>query len=131
MFPKFCLLFFLASCAFTTIVAQSNERSHLPLNYNSNQYLSDPLPNLEVLFLPNPTYDTATFEYELKEAGEVSFRIYNDLGHKIDEPFKEYKEAGKYTLEWSPLNLNLKGGVYYARMGLGDKYRLLKVRYIK
>ncbi|QNL21929.1 T9SS type A sorting domain-containing protein [Hyphobacterium sp. CCMP332] len=131
IFPKHIYLAFIGLFIASLVEAQEHELSHKPANYNQDYFLNEPLPNLEVLCLPNPTYDTTTFEYELKEAGEVSLKIYNDMGHKIDEPFKEFREAGTYTIQWSPLNLKLKGGVYYARVGLGDKYRLLKVRYIE
>ncbi len=128
---KSVILSLLICAVNAVVIAQEHELSHQPSNYNQDYYLNDPIPNLEVLCLPNPTYDTTIFEYDLKEAGEVSLKIYNDLGHKIDEPFGEFREAGTFSVKWSPLNLKLKGGVYYARVGVGDKYRMLKVRYIE
>ena len=129
----FYLPFTLALLIFSQngLFAQEHELSHKPANYNQDYFLNDPLPNLEVYCFPNPTYDTATFEYEVKEAAEISLKIYNDMGHKVDEPLKIYREPGTYTVKWSPLKLKLKGGVYYARVGVGEDYRLLKVRYIE
>lgn len=118
-------------CFVTDLLAQESELSHQPAHYNKDYYLNEPLHNLTVNCVPNPTYDTTTFEYELKEDAEISLRIYNDMGHKVDEPLKEFRQAGKYRVQWSPLNLKLKGGVYYARVGIGEKYQLLKVRYIE
>jgi hypothetical protein len=112
-------------------ISQSNDMSHKPSGYDAEIYLNEALPNLEVHCSPNPTYDTTTFEYDLKEAGEITLRIYNDMGHKVDEPVKSYMEPGVYKVKWSPKDLNLRGGVYYARMGIGQDFRLLKLRYIK
>lgn len=125
---KILLIFLLSLPALS--FAQSNDMSHQPGGYDTDIYLNNPIPNLEVHCQPNPTYDSTTFEYDLKKAGEISLRIYNDMGHKVDEPLKEYMEAGVYQVKWSPKELNLRGGVYYARMGIGEDFRILKLRYI-
>jgi hypothetical protein len=127
---KFLLCIFFLFSASICVFSQEGEMSSQPASFNKDYYLNDPIEALDVVCIPNPTYDVAVFEYELKRAGEVSVKIYNDLGHKIDEPQNEYLEAGKYEVQWSPLSMNLKGGVYYARVGVGTEYRLLKVRYI-
>lgn len=109
---------------------QGKEMSSMPHSYKGDYYMNEPIDDLEVICIPNPTYDTAVFEYEVKKAGEVSLKIYNDMGHKVDEPLNDFRPEGHYEVHWSPMGMNLKGGVYYARVGIGSEFRLLKVRYI-
>lgn len=127
---KYFLIFF-SFFLCSLVYAQESELSTKPKSSNEDYFLNPPIESLQVFCSPNPTYDTTTFAYEVKEAGEISLKIYNTLGHKIDEPLKVYREAGNYEVKWSPSSLNLKGGVYYARIGVGDEFRLLKVRYIR
>ena len=124
------LYFVLISSYALSALGQNTEMSSMPNSYKSDYYMNEPIDDLEVICVPNPTYDTAIFEYEVKKAGEVSVKIYNDLGHKIDEPLNKFMKEGHYEIQWSPMGMNLKGGVYYARVGIGREFRLLKVRYI-
>jgi hypothetical protein len=97
----------------------------------SNSESRNATKDFQISCNPNPTYDSTTFVYTIKKAGLVSLKIYNDLGHKIDEPINTYKDVGLFEVSWNPNKNRHKGGVYYARVGVGEEYQLLRIRFIQ
>lgn len=80
---------------------------------------------------PNPFYGETTFSVETYKTSEVSLKIYNQMGFMIAEPIVKVLPAGNHEVSWDPAEINLRSGVYYARISSGDKFQLLKLRYIK
>ena len=80
---------------------------------------------------PNPFYKSTTFRVETESESEISLKIYNRMGYQVDEPISEIRPAGTHEIIWDPRKLKLKGGIYYVRLAAGEKYQLLKVRYIQ
>jgi len=53
---------------------------------------------------PNPFNPTTTIQFDLKEPGVVSLRIYNMLGQLVRVLVNEKMEAGRYRREWDGRN---------------------------
>ncbi len=53
---------------------------------------------------PNPFNPTTTIQFDLKEPGQVSARIYNMLGQLVRVLVEEKMEAGRYRREWDGRN---------------------------
>ncbi len=80
---------------------------------------------------PNPFYGETKFSIEIQQESEVSLQIFNQMGFMIAEPLASVLPAGNHSIPWDPEEHNLRSGVYYARISSGEKYQLLKIRYIK
>jgi len=68
---------------------------------------------------PNPFRDITTLSYTLKEAGPVSFEIYNILGQKIHTLQTERSTKGKNSISWDGRDRNglpVASGVYFCRL---------------
>jgi hypothetical protein len=60
---------------------------------------------------PNPFNPTTSLRYEIPEAGTVKMKVYNSLGSEVANLVNEYKEAGRYDLEFNASNLS--SGIYF------------------
>lgn len=63
---------------------------------------------------PVPLLNTATIQYELKEATSVIFEIYNLQGVKIKTLVNDYQSAGEYTLRFDASAL--PAGIYFVTL---------------
>lgn len=50
---------------------------------------------------PNPFRDRTTIEYELREAGPVSIRVYDMQGRMVDEVIQSSQPAGKHSVTFA------------------------------
>ncbi len=64
---------------------------------------------------PNPFNPSTVIEYALPKSGFVSIKVYNSLGEEVVTLFNEFKESGRYKVEFNTeeLNVNLSSGIYY------------------
>jgi hypothetical protein len=78
---------------------------------------------------PNPFNGRTTFRYDLKQAGNVSLRLYNLIGQEVATVVNEQQEAGPHTLS---MNFDqLSTGVYIYRLESGsftDTRKLILLR---
>jgi len=68
---------------------------------------------------PNPFNPSTTIEYEIPKAGYVKIQIYNSIGQLINTIEDDYKNPGKYSIQWNGKNSageNLSSGIYFYRM---------------
>lgn len=70
---------------------------------------------------PNPFNPSTTIEYALPKSGFASLKVYNLIGEEVVVLFNEFKESGRYKVEFSvgsfgnpdKLNVHLSSGIYY------------------
>lgn len=67
---------------------------------------------------PNPFNPSTNIEYTLKQAGEVSIRVYNMLGREVAKLVEGRQSAGRHTLQFNAQELS--SGIYYVRMTSGN-----------
>ena len=68
---------------------QITKQQSLPMTYNLDQNY------------PNPFNPSTTIKFSLPEATNVTLRIYNTLGQKVDELVNTNLEAGWYSYQWN------------------------------
>ncbi|HPG41365.1 MAG TPA: DUF362 domain-containing protein [bacterium] len=66
---------------------------------------------------PNPFNPSTTFNYTLKESGNVSLTIYDTMGRLVDTVVDGYVPAGEYFITWTASNL--PSGVYFYKLQIG------------
>ncbi|MBS1494038.1 MAG: T9SS type A sorting domain-containing protein [Bacteroidetes bacterium] len=69
---------------------------------------------------PNPFNPTTKINYELKNAGFVSMKIYDLLGREIAELVNETKDAGTYTVDFNASKYMMASGIYFYRIQAGE-----------
>jgi len=72
---------------------------------------------------PNPFNPTTTIKFSLPEATNVTLRIYNTLGQKVDELVNTNLEAGWYNYQWEASNVATGIYIYELRT---DKFVSVK-----
>jgi|AntRauTorckE6833_2_1112554.scaffolds.fasta_scaffold04420_2 hypothetical protein len=63
---------------------------------------------------PNPFNPSTTISFTLKEAGNVSLKIYNMLGQQVDEVIQQKLSSGAYTIRYDASSLS--SGMYIYRL---------------
>ena len=72
---------------------------------------------------PNPFNPSTTIKFSLPEAANVTLRIYNTLGQKVDELVNTNLEAGWYNYQWDAVNIAT--GIYIFELR-SDKFISVK-----
>lgn len=80
----------------------------IPLEYKLNQNY------------PNPFNPSTKINYELKNAGYVSLKIYDLLGREIAELVNETKDAGRYSIDFNASKYMMASGIYFYRIKAGE-----------
>ena len=82
---------------------------------------------------PNPFNPSTIIKYAVPQAGNIEIKIYNVLGAEITTLVNEYKEAGKYSVEFSANNLktNIGSGVYFYTIKAGSFVKTKKMIVLK
>jgi photosystem II stability/assembly factor-like uncharacterized protein len=83
---------------------------------------------------PNPFNPRTSIRFELKYAGNVTGKIFNQSGQEIIELFSEYREAGTNIAHWDGDNANglkVSSGIYYYRLTVDGISRTMKMLLIK
>jgi len=74
---------------------------------------------------PNPVAGQANFALALENPGKVKLEVYDLSGRMVSVVTERVLTAGVQTLSWTvPANLN--GGLYFARLQVGDKVQTAK-----
>ncbi|MBI5806164.1 DNRLRE domain-containing protein [candidate division TA06 bacterium] len=104
--------------------AQSAEITSITPNYINKLYQN----------CPNPFSHKTSFNYQIKNQGLVTFKVYNALGQLVKTLVKETKPAGAYQVEWDGKDgcgLKVSSGVYIYRLQTGDFMETKKMVIIK
>ncbi|MEL6853180.1 MAG: T9SS type A sorting domain-containing protein, partial [Bacteroidota bacterium] len=73
--------------------------------------IEDYLENGNVQVFPNPSQGLTQFQYDLRQAGEVSISIHDISGRLVDEIRPGFQGAGPQQLSWE--NRSLEAGMYF------------------
>ena len=65
---------------------------------------------------PNPFETITEIEYSLKNAGNVTLKVFNVLGEEISELLSEYQDAGIYKIKFD--GSNLSEGIYFYKISV-------------
>ena len=71
---------------------------------------------------PNPFNPGTVIKYSIPQAGNVSIKLYNELGSEVATLLNEFKEPGKYSLNFSSdqLKNKISSGVYFYTIKSGQ-----------
>jgi hypothetical protein len=94
---------------------------------NDNQNLIPGTFKLEQNY-PNPFNPQTTISFSIPEGNKVTLKVYNLLGNEISTLINEYKNAGKYSINFSAKGgsasggdaLNLSSGIYFYKLEAGS-----------
>jgi hypothetical protein len=103
----------------------------LHVNINAADNPAPELPKEYALYqnYPNPFNSTTTFQFDVKQAGKTTLRVYNLLGQEAATVVDEFMDAGRHTA-----NLDMNGmasGVYLYRLESGNYTAVRKLVLIK
>ncbi|HQY52162.1 MAG TPA: T9SS type A sorting domain-containing protein [Ignavibacteria bacterium] len=80
--------------------------SNLPLHYELSQNY------------PNPFNPSTTIDYQIPNNGNVKLIIYNILGQEINILLNEFKQSGRYNVEFNAADLS--SGIYFYKIESGS-----------
>jgi hypothetical protein len=82
---------------------------------------------------PNPFNPSTKIEYTLENAGMVSLKVYNVLGHEVATLVNGRQEAGSYSVLFgaNETTSNLSSGVYFFRLEAGSFVSTKKLTLVK
>ncbi len=78
---------------------------------------------------PNPFNPSTIISFTISEPGLITLNIYNILGELVTELLHEFKEPGKYEINFSADNLTT--GIYIAKLSTGNNIRTIKMSLLK
>ncbi len=78
---------------------------------------------------PNPFNPSTIVNYQLPIDNYVTVKVYNNLGQVVATLVNEYKEAGKYSVDFDARNL--ASGLYYYKLTAGNFVDLKKMILIR
>ncbi len=95
--------------------------------------IKDELPSQFILSqnYPNPFNPETIINYQIKEAGYVSLKVYDIIGREVAILVDEYKQAGVYNSQFSIHNSKLTSGVYYYTLRAGNYNATKKMLLVK
>lgn len=78
---------------------------------------------------PNPFNPNTVINYSIKQSGKVQLKVYNILGNEVASLVNEYKQAGKYSVEFNASKLS--SGVYFYKListGYSDTKKMTVIK---
>lgn len=78
---------------------------------------------------PNPFNPTTKIVFTMPKAGNVDLKVYDVLGKEVTTLVNEFKQAGKYSVDFN--GTNLASGVYFYKIVAGDFTATKKMSLIK
>ncbi len=78
---------------------------------------------------PNPFNPTTTIKFQIPKAGNVTLKIYDILGNEITTLVDEFKEVGKFEVNFNASSL--ASGVYIYRLNVNDYVNVNKMVLLK
>ena len=80
---------------------------------------------------PNPFNPSTVISYQLPKAGHVTLKVYDILGNEVADLVNEYKNAGRYSVEFRIKNEEFSSGIYFYRMksdGFSDSKKFILMK---
>ena len=78
---------------------------------------------------PNPFNPSTTINYEIKETGLVTLKIYDVLGNEVSTLVNDVKQSGRYEVKFEASNL--PSGVYIYKLVQGKNSEIKKLMLLK
>jgi gluconolactonase len=78
---------------------------------------------------PNPFNPLTTIEYQTKESGSITMRVFNVLGCEVATLVNEFKHPGKYAVQWNASGM--PSGIYFCQLQAGKVVQTKKLVLIK
>ncbi len=78
---------------------------------------------------PNPFNPVTSIDYDIPKNSNVKITVYDMTGREVAVPVNEFRNAGKYTLNFNAMKL--ASGVYYYRLQAGDYTAIKKMTLLK
>lgn len=107
------------------------------VNYTDEVLVDIQLPQDFILYqnFPNPFNPSTRIQYALKSKQFVTLKVYDVLGNEVSTLINEYKDAGKYEVEFNAatpeLNTSLSGGTYFYKLQAGEFFEVKKMILLK
>ncbi len=77
--------------------------------------------------IPNPYIDYTVVPFKLRKSGVVSLSMYNSMGNKIDDVFRDkYYPYGKHFVKIDNSKYNLKPGIYLYHLRINNVVKTIK-----
>ena len=92
----------------------------LPIRKKGEVSIEETSHNNILSVYPNPFSQLLIANYELRMPGHVSLKLYDLLGNEVAVLVDEYQDAGEYNYQLLITNYELKAGVYYYVLRVGD-----------
>lgn len=110
----------LQGIAFSRILTDVSDNSFIPNEFTLSQNY------------PNPFNPSTIIRYQIPKSGIVRLKIYDVLGKEVATLVDEYKEAGRYEVEFNVGQSNsLSSGVYIYRLSSGNYTASRKMMILK
>jgi len=102
-----------------------------PLDSNGSEIVEPEIPTRYLLFqnYPNPFNPSTTIKYDIPAGGFVTIKVYDILGSEVETLLYDYREPGKYELEWNAGRF--ASGIYLYNIIAGDFHQTRKMILIK
>ncbi len=69
---------------------------------------------------PNPFNPSTVIEFQIPYQSHVQLKIYDLLGREVATLVNEYKQTGKYNVEFRAQKLELQSGIYFYNLRAGN-----------
>lgn len=80
---------------------------------------------------PNPFNPETVISYQLSVNSWVTLKVYDLLGREVKTLVNEYKQTGKYSLEFRVQNSDIPSGIYFYRLTNGNFSETKKMLLLK
>jgi hypothetical protein len=100
-----------------TVVSVGDEEIQIPKKFILNQNF------------PNPFNPSTTIRYQMPDAGFVTLKVFDVLGREVSTLVDEYRNAGRYEVEFD--GSNLASGIYFYKIQAGEFVQTRKMILIK
>jgi len=78
---------------------------------------------------PNPFNSVTTIDYHLPISNQVSIKVYNIAGQEVATLIDEFKQQGKYSVQWDAAGTS--SGIYLYKIVAGDYSKVKKCIVLK
>ncbi|MBS1494798.1 MAG: T9SS type A sorting domain-containing protein [Bacteroidetes bacterium] len=80
---------------------------------------------------PNPFNPSTKINYEIKNSGFVSLKVFDLLGKEVAALVNEKQNAGSYAVDFNSSEYNLPSGIYFYTLNAGEFKETKKMVLIK
>jgi len=78
---------------------------------------------------PNPFNNSTRIEYDVPKDSFVKLKIYDLLGREVESLISEFKDKGKYYIDWIPQGV--ASGIYLYKLQVGSDNEINKMVFLK